>query len=159
MPGNFFDAEPRKVSLLTVAGLPKEVEERVNAALEAMSVWRNQLAEANQKNGNEAIQKMAAAAAALGWPEQVVDAARAQLQSVAEIQTKTMDQVMDAWEQQAKLPTASPSAVLSKLQSLPDGWPRAGLAAPTNPFELWMQFAQQWPKVWVDFIDRGRKSS
>ena len=47
---------------------------------------------------------MAAAAATLGWPEQVVDAARTQLQSIAELQTKTMDHMMDAWEEQVKLP-------------------------------------------------------
>jgi len=157
MPGEFFEAKPRKSSLLSVAGLPKEAEDRVNTALEAMSRWRNQIVEANQKNGNEAIEKMVAAAAALGWPAQVVDAARAQLQSVAEIQTKTMDQLLDAWEEQIKLPTASPSAMLSKLQSLPGGWPSPGLKTATNPLELWMQFAQQWQKAWADAMDFGRK--
>ena len=51
------------------------------------------------------MDKMAAAALALGWPEQIVDAARSQLQSIADMQIKTMDQLMDAWEQQIELPS------------------------------------------------------
>jgi hypothetical protein len=108
----------------------------------------------------------AAAAAAQGWPEQVVDAARRQLQSNAEMQIKIMDQLMDAWEEQIKLPnpmTASPSAMLSKLQSLP-GFASTGSAA-TNPLELWMQLAQQWQRTWADrwalanAIDPGKAPS
>ena len=39
------------------------------------------------------------------------------MQVIAEMQVKTMDHMMDAWEEQLKLPnpmTASPSAMLSK---------------------------------------------
>jgi hypothetical protein len=113
-----------------------------------------------KKNGKRVIEKMAAAAAAVGWPEQVVDAARTQLQSIAEIQIKTMDQLMDAWEEQIKLPnpmTASPSAMLSKLKSLP-GLASAGSGpsaedfrkAATNPLQLWMRLAEQWQRTWAD---------
>jgi hypothetical protein len=68
----------------------------VNAALEAVSTWRNEIAATNEKNGKRVIEKMAAAASTLGWPQQVVDAARTQLQSIADMQIKTMDQLMDA---------------------------------------------------------------
>jgi hypothetical protein len=76
------------------------------------------------------------AAAALGWPEQIVDAAREQMQTITEIQIKTMDHMMDALEEQLKLPnpmTASPSAMLSKLKSLPGfGQKRDGHAKRQN---------------------------
>ena len=64
---------------------------------------------------------MAAAARALGWPEQIVDATRAQLQSITKMQIQMMDQLMDAWEEQIKSPNplTAPSAMLSKLKSLP----------------------------------------
>jgi len=63
---------------------------------------------------------MAVAAKALGWPEQVVDAARAQIQTVTEIQIKTMDQIMDAWEEQLKLPNPiDASTMMNKLKSMP----------------------------------------
>jgi hypothetical protein len=152
MPFEFLEAKPRDFQPMSVPALPKEARDGVNAALKALSTWRNELADTNEKNGKHVIEKMTEAASALGWPEQVVDAARTQLQSIAEIQIKTMDQLMDAWEEQIKLPnpmTASPSAMLSKLKVLP------GLGSSqtaTNPFQLWMQFAEQWQRAWGDAI-------
>jgi len=105
---------------------------------------------------------MAAAARALGWPEQVVDTIRAQMQSITKMQIQTMDQMMDAWEEQIKSPnpmTVSPSAMLSKLKSLPGisptgSWPNASALAVTNPMQFWMQWAEQWQKAWADAMRR-----
>src|SRR5262249_35426203 len=122
MSFGFAQPKPREFNPMSVAGLSKEARDGVNTALKALATWRNELAETNEKNGKRVIDQMAAAASALGWPEQVVDATRTQLHNVADIQIKTMDQLMDVWEEQMKLPnpmTASPSAMLSKMQSLP----------------------------------------
>src|SRR5215510_6653671 len=100
MPGEFLEVKPRDFNPMSVTGLSNEARDGVNAALKAMSTWRSEIADTNEKNGKRVIEKMAAAAAALGWPEQVVDAARTQLQSIAEMQIKAMDQLMDAWEEQ-----------------------------------------------------------
>ena len=82
--------------------------------------WRNETAHASGKSGQQVVEKMAVAAKALGWPEQVVDAARAQIQTVTEIQIKTMDQIMDAWEEQLKLPNPiDASTMMNKLKSMP----------------------------------------
>ena len=54
----------------------------VNAAFDAMSTWRTETVDNSEKNLEEVIEKMAAAARALGWPEQIVDATRSQIQSV-----------------------------------------------------------------------------
>ena len=160
MPGSFLGVEPRSFNPMSVPGLTNEVREAVNAALKAMSTWRNEIADTNEKNGKRVMEKIAAAAAALGWPEQIVDAARGPMQSIVEMQIKTMDQLMDAWEEQIKLPnpmTASPSAMVSKLKSLPSfapagSWPSVGpfQTAATNPVQFWMQFAEQWQKSWAD---------
>lgn len=150
MSGGFLEARPRDFNPTSVTGLTNDARDEVNAALEALSTWRNELADINEKNGKRVIEQMAAAAATLGWPEQVVDAARTQLQSLAEIQIKTMDQLMDAWEEQIKLPnpmTASPSAMLSKLKSMP-GLAPAQYAA--NPIQLWLQLAEQWQRTWAE---------
>jgi hypothetical protein len=105
------------------------------------------------------VEKMAAAAAELGWPEQIVDAARVQMQSIAQMQIQTMDQMMDAWEEQLRLPNptaASPSAILSKLKmpgfASTGSWPSAAAFqnAAMNPLQFWMQFAQQWQKTWAE---------
>ncbi|WP_065756388.1 hypothetical protein [Bradyrhizobium paxllaeri] len=152
MATEFLETKPRDFSPTSVSGLTKEARDGVNAALKSLSDWRNELADTNTKNGKRVLEQMAAAASALGWPEQVVDAARTQLLSIAEIQIKTMDQLMDAWEEQIKLPnpmSASPSAMLSKLNSLPG---LGSTQAPANPIQVWMQFAEQWQRTWTDAI-------
>ena len=152
----FLEVEPRKFKSMAVPGLKKEVRDAVNAALRAMSSWRKDIADTSEYNGKRVIEKMAAAAAELGWPEQIVDAARVQMQSIAEMQIQTLDHVMDAWEQQLKLPNptaASPSAMLSKLGlRLAGTWPsvEALQKAAMNPLQFWMQFAGQWQKSWAD---------
>jgi len=153
-------AKPRDFTPVTVPGLTDEAREAVNAALKAMSTWRNEIIDSGGKNGKRVIEKVATAAAALGWPEQIVEAARAQMQSMADMQIKTIDHMIDAWEEQLKLPnpmTVSPSAMLSKLQSLPGfgtlGGSPSGEASPqtaANPMDLWMQFVAQWQKSWAD---------
>jgi hypothetical protein len=95
MQSKFVEVTPRSFNPMSVPGLSNEAREAVNAALKAMST----------------IEKTAAAAAMLGWPEQIVDAVRAQMQTITEMQIKTMDHMMDAWEEQLKSPnlmTASP---------------------------------------------------
>jgi ribonuclease D len=158
---NRFDAE-------SVPGLSSRAQDAVNAALEAMSNWRSEAAENNEKNIKRVIGKMAAAAAALGWPEQIVDTARTQLQNLAEMQIKTMDQMVDAWEEQLKLQNpASPSAMLSKMKSSaasPGSWPGgdAFQMGMTSPLQFWMNFAGQWQKACTDMMTtwaRAGKSS
>jgi hypothetical protein len=72
----------------------------VNAALKAMSIWRNEIVDVHERNGEPIIDNMALAAARLGWPEQLVRTTHAQIQSIAEMQVKTIDRMMDAWGEQ-----------------------------------------------------------
>jgi hypothetical protein len=140
-----------------VSGLSDEARQAVNAAFDAMSAWRIDTAKSNEKNSEQVIEKMAAAARALGWPEQIVDATRAQLQSITKMQIQMMDQLMDAWEEQIKSPNplTAPSAMLSKLKSLPGvpagTWPNpdAFAGAAMNPMQFWAQLAEQWQKAWA----------
>jgi hypothetical protein len=124
-----------------------------------MSTWRIETANTSEKNSKQVIEKMAAAARALGWPEQIVDATRSQLQSVTKMQIQMMDHMMDAWEEQIESPNpmTAPSAMLSKLKPLPSvspagTWPNAdafSLVA-MNPLQFWIQLAEQWQKAWAD---------
>jgi hypothetical protein len=98
---------------------------------------------------------MAAAARALGWPEQIVDATRSQMQTVTKTQIQMIDQMMDAWEEQIKSP--NPSAMLSKLKSLsgfgPAGsWPNVGDMSALNPMQFFTQFVEQWQKAWSETV-------
>ncbi len=93
---------PRNSNLMSVPGLSDEARKAVNAAFDAMSTWRIEIVDNSEKNSEQVIEKMAAAAQALGWPEQIVDASRGQMQSITKMQIQTMDQMMDAWEEQIK---------------------------------------------------------
>ena len=150
----FTDKLHRSFDPMAVPGLSNEARNAVNAAFDAMSTWRTETVNNNEKNLEQVIEKMAAAARALGWPEQIVDATRSQMQSVTKTQIHTMDQMLDAWEEQIKSP--NPSAMLSKLKSLssfgPTGsWPNlGGDMSAMNPMQFSMQFMEQWQKVWSD---------
>jgi hypothetical protein len=65
-----------------------------------MSTWRIETANNNEKNSEQIIEKLAAAARGAGWPEQIVDATRAQMQRITKMQDPTIDHMMDAWEEQ-----------------------------------------------------------
>src|SRR5262245_38056932 len=154
--------EMTKRSFESFVGLSSKARGAVNEVFEAMSSWRNEAVENSEKNSQRVIEKMAAAATALGWPEQIVDATRAHLQSISEIQTRTIDHIMDAWEEQLKSPNpmaASTSSMLSKLQSMPSFTP-AGSWQNVDPFQMAMAPFQQWQKLWTDsmkfWVTQGR---
>jgi hypothetical protein len=153
-------ANSRDFNSMSVAGLSDEARQAVNTAFDAMSAWRIDIANSNEKNSEQVIEKMAAAARALGWPEQIVDATRTQLQSITKMQIQIIDQMMDIWQEQIKSPNpmSATSAMLSKLKSLPDAspagtWSNAGAFA--GPMQFWVQFAEQWQKAWADAMGGG----
>ena len=155
------DETRNRFEAASIPGLSGRAQDAVNAALEAMSNWRSEVAENSEKNIKRVIGKMATAAAELGWPDQIVDTARTQLQNLAEMQIKTMDQMMDAWEEQLKMPNASPSAMANKLKSAPLGaWPGADAfqVGMTTPLQFWMTFAGQWQKAWTDMMTTWTKA-
>src|SRR5262245_40451215 len=154
MQNRFAKETSRNFNPMSAPGLSDEARQAVNAAFDAMSTWRTETVKNSEKNIEQVIEKMAVAAQALGWPERIVEAIREQMQSITKMQIQTMDHMMDVWEEQIKSP--NPSAMLSKLTSLPS-FGRAGgssnaadsFPVPTlNPFQIYMQFAEQWQKAW-----------
>lgn len=138
----------------SLAGLSDEARSAVNAAFDAMATWRSQTVNLSEKGLERVFESMAAAARALGWPDQIVEATCGQMQAVSKMQIQTIDNVMDAWQEQIKS-ASPPSVILSKLRSSSDGgpvWP--GIApsqiAATNPFLVYMQIMEQWQKAWAD---------
>jgi hypothetical protein len=143
----------RKFDPMAVPGLSNEAGDAVNAAFDAMSTWRTEAVNNNEKNLEQVIEKMAVAARALGWPEQIVDATRSQMQRVTKTQIQTMDQLVDAWEEQIKSP--NPTGMLYKLNSIPGfdpagTWAKAAGMSAMNPMQFYMQFTEQWQKAWSD---------
>jgi hypothetical protein len=155
MPNKSAGAGPRSFNAMLVTNLSDEARKAVNEAFDAISNWRNETLSNSEKNSGQVIEKMAAAARALGWPEQV-DTIREQLQNITKMQIETLDRMMDAWEEQIKSPDPS-SAMLAELKSLPsfgaegswptaDAWQKAGM----NPLLLYTQLMGQWQKAWTD---------
>ena len=135
---------------MSVPGLSAEARKAVNAVFDAMSTWRTETVNNSEKNIKEVIEKMSAAARALGWPEQIVDTTRAQMQNLTKMQLQTIDHMMDIWEEQITSP--NPSAMLSKLQSIPGLSPTGpddGAFPTFNPFQAYAQFVEQWQKAWA----------
>ena len=143
----------RNFDSTSVQGLSAEARKAVNAAFDAMSTWRTETMNNSEKNAEQVIDKMAAAARALGWPEQIVDTTRVQMQNITKMQIQTIDHIMDTWEEQIKSP--NPSAMLSRLKSIPGLSPTGSLPdgafpiSPFNPFQAYAQFVEQWQKAWA----------
>jgi acyl-CoA reductase-like NAD-dependent aldehyde dehydrogenase len=154
MPSKFVDVTSRHFNPTSAPGLSDEARRAVNAAFDAMSAWRTETVNNGEKSFEQVVDKMAAAARAMGWPDQIVAATRLQMQAITKMQVETVDHLMDAWEEAIKSPSQS-SAMLSKLKSLPAFgsaglWPGAVQMAAFNPFGFYMQIAQQWQKAWTD---------
>ena len=169
MQNKFAKETPRNFNPMSAPGLSDEARQAVNAAFDAMSTWRIETAKNNEKNIEQVIEKMAAAAQALGWPAEIVEATRSQMQSITRMQIQTMDHIMDAWEEQIKASNqmgGSPSAILPKLKSSAGygqagNWPKADTfqIAAMNPLQFWMQFAEQWQKASADAMAFWAKAS
>ena len=82
---------PRNFDPMSAIGLSDEASKAVQAAFDAMSTWRIETAKNSEKNSEQVIEKMAAAGRALGWPGEIVDAIRAQMQGITKMQIQTMD--------------------------------------------------------------------
>lgn len=132
--------------------LSNEARKAVKAVFDAMSTWQTELANSNEKNLERVIGKVAAAAEAMGWPREIADAVRTQMQAITKMHSQMMDQMISAWEEQTESPS-SPTAILSKLNALPTlpagSWPVAA-SQMADPFGAYMQIMQQWQKGWAD---------
>ena len=145
---------------MSVPGLSEEARKATKAAFDAMSAWRDDIVDYKEKFDAQVTEKMAEAAKTLGWPQQIVDATRAQMQSITSMQIETIDNLMRVWEEQIKSPNrmaASPAAMLSRLSASP-GLGSAGNGpyanvfqmGAFNPLQFWVQCMEQWQKAWTD---------
>jgi len=80
MPNKFAEATQRNFDRMSTPKLSDDARKAVNAAFEAMSTWREEIV--NEKNSEQVIEKMAEAARELGWPEQIIDATRMQMEAI-----------------------------------------------------------------------------
>jgi hypothetical protein len=67
-------------------GLSDEARKAVKAVFDAMSTWRTETVNNSEKNLERVIDKIAVAAEAMGWPGEIAETARAQMQTVNKMQ-------------------------------------------------------------------------
>jgi hypothetical protein len=144
------------------AGFNDETRNAVSGAFDALSEWRQELAQLAERNSGAVFDKMAAAAKAMGWPSEFVEVTRSNMEKASKLQLQIIDQVMGIWEQQLKAPGAGfsiPSAMMEKFQPFPGmqfGAPLPGMpdmgAMGMNPLQFWMQAADMWQKSWASAL-------
>mgnify|MGYP000983964028 CR=1 FL=1 len=156
----------------SATGMSEDARKAMNAAFDALSEWRNEMAGVAERNSSTVFDKMGAAAKAVGWPADFVDMTRQQMQQASKVQLQLMDQIMDVWESQMKQP-GSPFKVPDAFKGLGLGFQNpfaAGMTGgfpgfggstgfpmfpgfdaanmPANPMQFWMQAAEMWQKNW-----------
>ena len=154
MPSKLAEMSSRNFNPMLAPGLSDEARKAVKSAFDAMSTWRTEIVNDNERNLERVIDKIAVAARALGWPEEIADTTREQMQTIHKMQVQMMDHMMDAWEGQLSSADTS-SSILSKLKSSPPlspagSWPFATTSQMADPFGVYMQMTQQWQKAWTD---------
>ena len=86
----------------------REGHEAVNAVVDALSAWREEVAASTARYSQTVLDKMTTAATAMGWPKEVVDASRTHFEQASKMQTNMIDHLMDAWQEQLKSPMPGP---------------------------------------------------
>ena len=122
--------------------LDREGREAVNAVFDALSAWREEVAASTARYSRTVLDKMAAAATAMGWPKEVVEASRKHFEQASKMQTNMIDQLMDAWQEQLKSPMPGPFNV--QLPRFP-----GSSAFQIAPVQVWMEAAEAWQRNWT----------
>ena len=134
---------PSSPDTRAMQGLPREAREAIKAVFEALSEWRDEVGSTTERHGEMVLDKMAAAARALGWPKELVDASHKHLTQASKAQMHLIEQLMQAWEKQLTAPTAD--QFMAQLRT----FPTMGLGAtPSTPLDFWMQAAEMWQRNW-----------
>lgn len=152
------------------ASMSEDTKKAMAAAFDAMSNWRSEIASASEKYGNAVFDKMGAAAKQMGWPTEMIDMTRDQMQQASKMQLQMMDQVMDAWEQQLKSPNTA--FKMPAFPGMPTGFPgmpgmgsfpgMPGMGSIPGmdmsklppPMQFWMQAADMWQKSWQQGLNQ-----
>ena len=142
-----------------LTSLSNEARQAAISAFDALGQWRGEISSANDRYLTKALDQMAVAQRAMGWPDHITAGAREHLLQASKMQAQTIDQVMNAWEQQLKASNAS--------SGVPEGLrfqspPFSGSAFTDSmsemmrlgemtfaPFKLWMQVAEMWQQNWA----------
>ena len=120
--------------------LPRETREAIEAVFDALSAWRHEIGACAERHSETVLDKMGAAARALGWPKELVEASHKHLAQASKMQMHVIDQLMGAWQKQLTSPTSD--QFIAQLGKLPS----PGFTA--TPIDFWMQTTEMWRRNW-----------
>ena len=148
-----------------IAGMTKEMRDRVAAAFDALSNWRDEVETANERCLGYVLDQTSAVARSMGWPDEAVKTTRDYLQQTAKVQTQLIDQLIEVWKQQLKSPIG-PMAIPRGLTGQTSGPSLSMMAGAMPDFDLfapwkiWLQAAEMWQRTWMpDVAKRGDTGS
>lgn len=129
---------------MATARIPSEAETRaaVTGIIDALSEWREEVADSTKRYNTAVLDKIAEAADAVGWPKDVLEATESSLQQAADMQLKVIDQMTETWRAQLRSPASVGFGGMPAFASMGTG--------AFNPFELWMQTATAWQRSFAD---------
>ena len=119
--------------------------EAVNAFFDALSAWRDEVGASTERYSETVLDKMVAAATAMGWSKELVEASRMHLVQASKMQMQIIDQLMDAWQAQVKSPMPGQFIAQLRPYSAIGLGPRSEIA----PVQLWMEAAEMWQRNWA----------
>ena len=141
-----------------LAGMTKEMRDRVAAAFDALSNWRDEIETANERCLGKVLDQTSAVARSMGWPDEAVKTTRGYLLQTAKVQTQLIDQLMEGWKQQLKSPLA-PMAIPRGLTG--QTGPTASITASAipefdafAPWKMWLQAAEMWQRTWMPDVGK-----
>jgi hypothetical protein len=142
--------------------LSNEARQAVAEAFDALEHWRNETRAANERCLTMVFDQVAHAHRALGWPEQVTNAAKEHFLKASNIQSQMIEQAMELWQQQLKAQNWRSGVPGSLLQpprpsqfTLPTS-EMAGLGETAlTPFMLWIEVAKAWQRAWISTMAGG----
>ncbi len=134
-----------------LTSLSNEARQAAISAFDALGQWRGEISSANDRYLTKALDQMAVAQRAMGWPDHVTAGAREHLLKASKMQAQTIDQVMNAWEQQLKSSNASSGVPEGLRFQSPDPVSEMMRFGEMTfaPFKLWMQAAEMWQHNWA----------
>jgi hypothetical protein len=137
----------------SISGITKEMREELVATFDALSNWRSEIETANNRCLGKVLDRTAAVARAMGWPDQAVRSTREYLESASKAQTEMIDQIVEGWKGQLKSSTA-PMAIPRSLSAQGPDLASAFAGAkpefnPLAPWMFWLQAAKMWQRTWM----------
>ncbi len=132
-----------------IPGMTKEMRDRVIAAFDALTNWRDEIETANERCLGKVLDQTSAVARSMGWPDQAIRNTREYLENTSKAQTQLIDQVMEGWKRQLKSPTAPTGIPRSFAGQVPGLSTSAPEFNPLAPWTFWLQAAEMWQRAWM----------